>query len=704
MPLGAILYKLYFDGGLDLEDDSADEAKTKNTTAETKRPISTAVTFGEGRDTEESSDRPWTPDTTRKALCPSPDIRDPRYDDNAVEESRPADAEAAERNGGFSSYDPFHGDGRASSREPPEDPPMLSSDILIPPALEEPTLLGESEELIKSQEELRNDITELADVIRSSTEKDKKVEFHIQTLFHSFPDPEQVVDYFLCIIRAFTEPDTPDDLKDVAHRIRIAKQVKRLLLARGIDEMAEVDRFVISIMKEQLVDPSFLTTLNMFNFFRINPIVIVDFLAHTSGGKKYEMLDQLTDFLSKFTAADMRDTLEEIVKFAQMRKNEVAENLRALDAIFPEEYPHTAKRQVKKAEMMEMVCGELNLCQLARDICLRHENLALDVDCPVFARHRIGQHALADAAKGFANGTTEMLDLCGILHDIVNKLGFDSLWLVQNLLPVYPKAAEYLRVKYVYSLQDVQRTLLPPATEPPTPVNSWFHNPSCNKNRRLHSLIDGLDEYDLSDHKRLVAFMTRVQSTDIIAAVLHTYKQGMLKVFDAQMLTIRVQDAIGFLPFSLIEDISHVHNCFRMLNKTRGTKRIFMRNPAELLKYLDEWNITSKTDLVSVQCKNGSDNLNAMSREVTDGDMCLRASRFILTRDTSNEAYRHQKLMASMVYAYAVKHAKKLQGNQTVRKFYNQKNRAVEGYNPKLSQANKNKAKQQLDRKAKRGR
>lgn len=702
MPLGAILYQLHFGSGIKLDESADDiEADSASKTAET--PSLSTVTGGDDHVVEEAAvSRPWISETARRALCPSPDIYDPRDDDEVADKSQPP---SAPNTGSYSSYDPVYGGGRMSNRrtssKATEDPPMLSYDI--PVALDETAMQGDSDELIKTQEELRNDITELADVIRSSqSEKDKKVEFHIQTLFHSFPDPDQVVDYFLCIIRAFTEPDTPEDVSDVQHRIRIAKQVKRLLLSRGIDEMAEVDRFVISIMKEQLVDPSFLATLNLFNFFRINPIVVVDFLSHTTGTRKYKMFDQLTDFLAKFSAADMRDTLEEIVKLARWRDEEVAEYLRSIDAIFPAEYPVTEKRNLKKATMMEMVCGELNLCQLARDICLRHESLALDVDCPEFARHRLGQEALIEATTSFANGQMEMLDFCANLHDIVTRLGFDSRWLVQNLAPIFPEASKYLRRKYGYSQQDVeQNPSLYSTSQPSKYTRLPFANPHCIKNRKLHSLVDGVDEFDLSDHKRLVAFLSRVQYSDTIAASLHSYACRMLKVYEAQLLTIRVKDAIGFLPFALMDDMNAINNCIRLLNKTKGTKRIAMRNPAELLRCLDKRHIALKVDLVSIDRGKDNVNLSDLCKQVTGDHLCLRASRFILTRDTSAEAYKHQKIMASTVYFYAEKNAKLLQGYPTQKEFYTDENKKklVERYNSKLSQVNKNKAKKVMDRK-----
>ena len=166
--------------------------------------------------------------------------------------------------------------------------------------------------------------------------KDEDVDRKVQKSVDYLGDPELVVDHFLAVIRNIREYYPRNDA-DFNRYVLIAKAVMRRLLSTGIDETAQVDRFVITLMTQRLIYDSYLQTLTKLEFYRINPIVLVDFNAHE---RSPEAVKVFKSFLEKFPARDIRDTVKEIVEMAHGSAEKVAKYLRSM-TIFGDYYPET---------------------------------------------------------------------------------------------------------------------------------------------------------------------------------------------------------------------------------------------------------------------------------------------------------------------------------------------------------------------------
>ena len=253
------------------------------------------------------------------------------------------------------------------------------------------------------------------------------------------------------------------------------------------------------------------------------------------------------------------------------------------------------------------------------------------------------------------------------LHAIAKSLDVDSMWLIKNLAPVFPDAARYLRRKYGYS-RSVEEDWNVASSSDLDKIE--FINPSCNDNRRLHRLIEGLQSFDLSEEKQMSSFMHHVKSSKIVAALLQTNDLPAIGVREQpQFLSIRVDNAVGVLPLIPRVETDYLHRFFRQLKKFTGAAStdIVTLAPDSLVDFMASRRVKeSFGNLKDVEKAMPKTNeydeeghasvFSKLSSRLTNGEFCHRASVFTLSRDSSTEAFRHEKIRVSLLYGYAKKY------------------------------------------------
>ena len=243
------------------------------------------------------------------------------------------------------------------------------------------------------------------------------------------------------------------------------------------------------------------------------------------------------------------------------------------------------------------------------------------------------------------------------------------MWLIKNLAPVFPDAARYLRRKYGYS-RSVEEDWNVPSSSGADKIE--FVNPSCNDNRRLHRLVEGLQSFDLSEEKQMTSFMHHVKSSQIVAALLQINNLPSIGIREQpQFLSIRADNAVGILPLIPRVETDYLHRFFKQLKKFTGAAStdIVMLAPDSLVDFMASRRVKETfgnlKDVLKAMPKSNEDDddeglydhvFSKLASRVTNGDFCHRASVFTLSRDSSTEAWRHEKIRVSLLYGYAKKY------------------------------------------------
>ena len=302
----------------------------------------------------------------------------------------------------------------------------------------------------------------------------------------------------------------------------------------------------------------------------------------------------------------------------------------------------------------------MSLCSLIRDLCDAHEVLTI-ADCPQFARQMLGQATIERTAELFFKGKMETIDFCDQLHVVVRKLDVDTRWLVKHLAPVFPDAARYLRRHYGYS-----RSMEEDFPKSSNADKIDFKNPSCNGNKKLHHLIEGVKSFDLSEERQMSDFFDNFVTSPVFALLLQFNDVPSIGIRDdVQFISVRSERCVGLLPMTSSVDDDYVKTFFRKLRRSTAGKRIATRSPNSLVRFLASRRIEDipsnlvEIDKAVLQLGNWQrPNVAELSKRLTGEEFCVRASAFTLSSVTSAEARRHEEIRISLAYAFAKKYHK----------------------------------------------